>query len=98
MSVFNQTDANSAWIEAQRDPRRADSDDLASALPVKAHIRALNLENFASRAEDAVEGLELALSRYAPLFPELPAVRELEAAAHSARSALADLYAGAGSQ
>ena len=63
---------------------------------ISAHIRALNLENFASRAEDAVEGLELALARYAPLFSELPAVHELEAAARSARSALADLYASAG--
>ena len=63
---------------------------------ISAHIRALNLQNFASRIEDGIEAVELALSRYAPLFPELPAVHELEAAARSARAALADLYASAG--
>ena len=63
---------------------------------ISAHIRALNLQNFASRIEDGIEAVELALSRYAPLFPELPAVHELEAAARAARGALAELYASAG--
>lgn len=60
---------------------------------ISAHVRSLNLQNFASRAEDSVEALEMALARYAPLLKDVPEVARLEASARSMRDDLASLYA-----
>ncbi len=61
--------------------------------PVSAYVRNLNLQNFATRAEDGVEAIEVALARYAPLLRDVPEVARLEASARSMRDDLASLYA-----
>ncbi len=61
--------------------------------PVSAHVKALNLQNFATRAEDGVEAIEVALARYAPLLRDVPEVARLEESVRAMRNDIAGLYA-----
>jgi hypothetical protein len=61
--------------------------------PISAHVKNLAVQHFATRAEDGVEAIELALARYAPLLKDVPEVARLEASARAMRDDLAGLYA-----
>lgn len=60
---------------------------------VSAPLRDLHLQAFATRAEDGVEAIELALARYGELLRDVPEVARLEASARAMRDDLAGLYA-----